>query len=177
MKNLIKFSVLVILFSLLTASSCEKPEPPLPTGENTAYYYLDGQLIIPTGYTSGVSFVKPIRIGYCSQPNNSFTINLSNYDESTYIFFLNGIQTAGNRYLSEKSETFCESTNNIGCLQLWNPITLYYTQNNSGTVNITYLSENKRQFKGTFEMTVYNSNGIVSPHITGGHFNINLDTL
>ena len=191
MKTLLKFSFLFILLSLLTTSSCNKPdpephptgentEPPLPTGENTAYYYLDGQLVIPKGYTSGVSFVKPIGYGGC-MPESSRLIYFQNPTERLYIYFLNGIQTTGTIYLttSNSGYDFCQNVNSIGMMDIRNTIesNYYFTQNNSGTVNITYLSENKRQFKGTFEMTVYNSNGIVSPHITGGHFNINLDTL
>ena len=43
--------------------------------------------------------------------------------------------------------------------------------------DISYLSENKRHFKGTFKMTVYHENTSVEKHITQGHFNINLDTV
>ena len=67
-------------------------------------------------------------------------------------------------------------TNELGEDGIYHSIA-YYTHDNSGTVNITYLSENKRHFKGTFEMTVYQENTNVEKQITGGYFNINLDTL
>jgi len=53
----------------------------------------------------------------------------------------------------------------------------YYTHDGTGTVEITYLSEDKKKFKGTFEMVVYLAGTGKEKHITNGHFNINLETI
>ena len=78
----------------------------------------------------------------------------------------------------------CEVNDNhvfIHQKELWNDgvyhTTFYYTQEGSGIINITYLSEDKKHFKGTFEMTVFHENTGAEKHITKGHFNINLNTL
>jgi len=54
----------------------------------------------------------------------------------------------------------------------------YISEDNCGSIEITYLSPDKREFKGTFNMTLYNpyvaNDSIV---IKNGLFWINLDTI
>ena len=168
-----------MLFTLINASSCNKPdpEPQLPSGENTVYYYLDGTLEIPV---DNIEFnTKAIKIYYCNQTNTSFQIYFTSSSHSYLKFFLmNGIQNIGNIILNQGNYSDCDSLNSFGYFynEEWFSYYSYFSQNNSGTVNITYLSTDKKQFKGTFEMDLYDNNNSVK-HITGGYFNINLDTL
>lgn len=184
MKNIFNLLFLVGIITVFNATSCNKPEPEpeLPTGENTAYYYLNGQLIIPKGNYPGfgVPGIDPISLGYCTSGNSSFDITMTNKIEQLVLYFNNTINNLGSITLNESDSGWdlCNNVNNIGILSFYDPLDdlYYYTENNSGNINITYLSENKRQFKGTFEMDVYDTNGNVK-HITDGHFNINVDTL
>ena len=52
----------------------------------------------------------------------------------------------------------------------------YYTRPGSGWVEIEWISEDKRKFKGRFEMTLYNEEG-GSVTLTDGYFNIDMDKL
>ena len=52
----------------------------------------------------------------------------------------------------------------------------YYTRPGSGWVEIEWMSEDKRKFKGRFEMTLYNYQGR-SVTLTDGYFNIDMDKL
>lgn len=184
MKKLINLLFFVGLITLFNASSCNKPdpEPELPTGENTAYYYLNGKLIIPSKSQPIIGPVSPA-LSYnslnCANVLHSseLEINAGN-DEYLVLSFKNGIESVGNISLAKCDDCFSCDINSFGYLRLYSSIGTidYFTRNNSGIVNITYLSVNNRQFKGTFEMVVYGNNGNVK-HITGGHFDINLDTL
>jgi hypothetical protein len=175
-----RFINLLFLFGLITvfnASSCNKPDPEteLPTSENTAYYYLEGQLIVPTGR----GIVPPIipAISFYNNSNNYFRLSFSSEDPSLDVdFYINGVITSITYFLNECTPSNCDENYAHLSLPINHTWTDFKTKDNTGNLKITYLSENKRQFKGTFEMDVYDSNGNVK-HITGGHFNINLDTL
>lgn len=170
MKNLINLLFFVGLITIFNASSCNKPdpEPELPTGENTAYYYLDGQLIIPETFSPGWGSPYIDGITFYNT-SNGFEIGFRISSIDLDLFIDNLLIQNGNYQLN--------LTGSYGILGLNNNIWVYYyTTDNSGNLKITYLSDNQRQIKGTFEMDVYDSNGNVK-HITDGHFNINLDTL
>jgi len=182
MKKLINLLFFVGLITIFNASSCNKPdpEPELPTGENTAYYYLDGQLIIPKGYSNfPYSYIEPIEVGFC-QEENRFYFSFNNLNERIHLYFKNAISNTEAIILNESNSgwNLCNNYNNVGILTLYDPSDdkYFFTENNTGAVTLNYLSSNQRQIKGTFEMDVYDSNGNVK-HITDGHFNINLDTL
>ena len=182
MKKTIYYLALISIILLSTASSCtddEPTEPQLPTGENTMYYYVDGKLYIPK---SSGGFLEPytpaIRFSNCNDDSyNIGTLNL-------FFHFYNGITQIEEITLNQSHYDSCQVFDNHGNYgkkeSNKNGVMItkyYYTHNGSGTVNITYLSENKRHFKGTFDMTVYHEDTNEEIHITNGHFNINLDTL
>lgn len=184
MKTLLKNIFFLGLITFFNASSCNKPDPKpeLPTGENTAYYYLNGQLVVPSNSQPIIGPVISALSYSCSNCANvlyscELEINAGN-DEYLVMSFKNGIESVGNITLAKCEDCFSCDINSFGYLRLYNSSgsIYYFTKNNSGTVNVTYLSANKQQIKGTFEMDVYDSNNNVK-HITGGHFNINLDTL
>ncbi len=53
----------------------------------------------------------------------------------------------------------------------------YYTRPGSGWVSIDWISEDKRKFKGRFEMTVYRDSDGSPLEITDGYFYIDMDKL
>jgi len=57
-----------------------------------------------------------------------------------------------------------------------NVLTKFYTRPGSGWVEIEWISEDKRKFKGHFEMTLYSEQGRTVT-LTNGYFNIDLDRL
>ena len=174
---------LILLFLTLSNVSCikskEDTEDKLPTGENTMYYYIDGELYVPKGKNIGGMYAPAIGFGRCLDDSFDFvTLNL-------LLHFHNGIQQTGKVTLNQSHYDACQVHDNHAFLHgqkelgndgVWHNIN-YYTHDGSGTVNITYLSPDKKHFKGTFEMTVYHENTNRPIHITDGHFNINLNTL
>ena len=70
------FLISILLLSL--ASSCNKPEPEpeqqLPTGENTMYYYIDGELYIPKASSNGGIYSPAIGYGFCDSEHITFEI-------------------------------------------------------------------------------------------------------
>ena len=186
MKKTVYYLVFVMLMMLTTAVSCtitrgenEPEEQELPTGENTIYYYVDGKLYIPEDQNIGGILTPAIDFYFCTGG-----ISLQLYTTNMCILFYNGIHETGEITLNQSNYDACQVRDNHGFYvqsELWDDgvfhTTWYYTHDGSGTVNITYLSEDKRKFKGTFEMTVYHENTNEPIEITDGHFNINLDTL
>jgi hypothetical protein len=179
MKKLIYY-LAVPLMVFLTVSSCKKQsetEEKLPTGENTLYCYIDNKLYIPEPGNS-IPPVPAIYYSGCSD-NSSFSI----VGRDITLFFYNGITHTGSIVLNQSHYDICQVFDNHAYYTKKENVNgvllskLYYTHNGSGTVNITYLSDDKRKFKGTFKMTVYHEDTNAEIHITGGHFNINLDTL
>jgi hypothetical protein len=179
MKKIVYHFVLLSILVLSTAASCNKPneEQSLPTGENTMYYYVNGNLHIP----EGDMFSRAIVYSICDI--DSPTFHIASFKLS--IQFYNGIQQTGYITLNQSnSNSSCQindshayfsthETDDNGNINSIN----YYTHDGSGIINITYLSEDKRKFKGTFEMTVFHEITGQEKQITEGHFNINLDTL
>ncbi len=180
MKTIIYYFVLASVVIFSTASSCKKPtetEEQLPTGENTLYCYVDGGLYIPkTGDSTPP--VPAIYFSLCTD-ETSFLLGAGDL----VLFFQNGITQIGSITLNQSHYDVCQVRDNHAYYAKKENMNgtfltkLYYTHDGSGTVNITYLSEDKRKFKGTFEMTVYHENTNEPIEITDGHFNINLDTL
>ena len=182
MKKIV-FYLILISFSLI---SCNKdinekePEVVLPTGENTMYYYIDNALYIPKSQNIGGSLSPAISYSVCDIDEPTFDLTTLNF----VLFFYNGIQEEGTIILNQSNRDSCQTTDNNAFYftsEEWDDgifhSTAYYTRDGTGEVNITYLSEDKRKFEGTFRMTVYHMNTGVTKEITNGHFNINLDTL
>jgi hypothetical protein len=172
----------LLLFSILI--SCSKKEEPiqLPTGENTAYYYLNGALVIPKGAGVVPPVIKPITYSSCLLPDSGLVLNFNNLTERLKLFIKPGITTTGTYTLSTGGTNIqtCIYNNNFGHLSIRGnngaSDTDYLTSQNSGELIITKLSTNKRQLSGTFKATLKDANG-QSIEITGGVFDINLDTL
>ncbi len=188
--NRTKTITLLIIFSVLASCTKEEIIPDstiLPSGENTMYYYIDGGLYIPKS-TLDLPFpnIPAISFYQCSN-SESFRLETKNLE----LFFYEGIQQSEiapiNQYQSNQNT--CEQTSNfaifynkvkVGIFENGDPAYDYVTlptDNNAGMLNITWSSANHRQFKGTFEFTVYDEDGPKNIHITDGHFDINLDTL
>ena len=183
MKKTIYYFVLFSTFMLLTALSCKKqiePEEQLPSGENTMYYYVNGELYIPRDKNIGGMYAPAIGYSICDVNSSTFSLRTINL----MLFFYEGIHETGSITLNQSHYDTCQVHDNhayygqkeLGSDGVYHNID-YFTHDGSGTVNITYLSEDKRKFKGTFEMTVYHEDTDAEIHITDGHFNINLDTL
>lgn len=182
MKRIFNYFVFSIVFMLTIASSCNKPRDEqivLPTGENTMYYYIDGELYIPKGKHIGGVWAPAIGYGLCLD-GISFDISTINL----LLHFHNGIQETGNIMFNQSHYDMCQVMDNhafygqkeLGIDGVYHNIN-YYSHNGSGSVTVTHLSVDKRVFKGTFEITVYHENTDEPIEITEGHFNINLDTL
>ncbi len=180
---------LFIFFFLLMLSSCRDKlnnnigEDGLPHGENSMYYYVDGQLVIPKTKYSGINTFYAIDYSYCSSYSNHtgwlilrnserLRILISDLSEGRHDFqqahwqlcrFAGGTSA----YLS------VEQTDPDGVVRTYP----WYTRPGSGYIQFDYVSPDKKKFKGTFEMTVYHSVTGEEKHITDGHFNINLEKL
>ena len=173
---------IVLIYILLSLTACHKTndvEDVLPQGENTMYCYLNGELYVPLGHVNGGFLINAIEHSICLD-DSSFSLAFTNRTLPTpadiKLFFKGGINEEGVITLNEGHYDICQNTNNFGRVYIPNNTSnAYYTRNNSGSVIITEISLDKKQFKGTFEMTVY-KNG-ETKNITNGNFNINLDTL
>ena len=174
-----------ILFLILIALSCSKNEDnlvQLPSGENTAYYYLNGNLVIPQGFGSVPPFVKPISCNLCIQPNNGIVFRLNNIEQIFSFFIKSGITSTGLYPFNfgDGNDSACNYNNSFSLLSIRGfngaPDINYATTQNSGEVVITTLSADKRKFTGTFRATLVDGAG-ATIQVTGGVFNVNLDTL
>jgi hypothetical protein len=177
----IKFLLTVLCAVVLVSCSKKDHEPTLPSGENTAYYYLNGGLVVPKGFTAGVSFIKPISANICIQPNNAIVFYFNNSTEYFQLYIKPGVVNTGLQVLSAGgSNSACDYNHSFAFLSIRgavsNPSLEFTTVQNSGEVNITKISADKRKFSGTFKATLYDANG-QKVEITGGVFDINLDTL
>ena len=182
--------ILLVLFSLsLTAVHCKDNlnqnigDDGLPHGENTMYYYVDGKLVIPETKYAGTHIRYAIGYRYCVSisphagwlilvDSNKLRIMISDISEGRHDFHqahydLCNIPDGTCAFLDVKQ------TDPDGVVRTYS----WYTRPGSGYIRFTYVSPDKRKFKGTFEMTVYHSVTGEEKHITDGHFNINLDKL
>jgi len=110
MKKIIYYFVLVTLMIFSTASSCKKPtetEEELPTGENTMYYYVNGELYIPKDNNIGGMYAPAIGYGICLD-GGSFDISTINL----LIHFNNGIQQIEEIMLNQSHYDICQVFDN-----------------------------------------------------------------
>ncbi len=182
--------ILLAIFALsLTLNSCKDKlnqnigDDGLPHGENTMYYYVDGRLVIPKTRYAGEHIKYAIGYLYCYENNpNEGSLVLS---DSQGLYFLISDVNEGRQEFHQAHYDLCyvpdgtcafldvKQTDPDGVVRTYP----WYTRPGSGYIRFTYVSPDKRKFKGTFEMTVYHSVTGEEKHITGGHFNINLDKL
>ncbi len=182
--------ILLVIFSLsLTAVHCKDNlnqnigDDGLPHGENTMYYYVDGKLVIPKTKHSGIHTLYAI--GYFTCPNDTPNEGILGIVDSNHLWIFINDLTEGRHIFQQGHYDFCymadgmsafldvEQTDPDGVVRTYP----WYTRPGSGYIRFTYVSPDKRKFKGTFEMTVYHSVTGEEKHITDGHFNINLDKL
>ena len=187
MKQIILF--LSIFLLVINFNSCKKKteekKNELPTGENTFYCYIDGELYVPKGSDWAIPSIPDLDTSQCDTITHSFILSAynANYKKDVSLFFHNGISETGTITLMQSNYDMCYVGDNHGNLTVIenehgvDVQKYYYTHDGSGTINITYLSDDKRHFKGTFQMTVYHEDTNAPIHITDGHFNINLNTL
>jgi len=182
--------ILLVLFSLsLTAVHCKDNlnqnigDDGLPHGENTMYYYVDGKLVIPETKYSGEYVIPAIEYSYCpSISNNAGWLELA---DSNNLFILISNISLGRHDFHQAHYDSCSNSDGTSAvldIKQTDPDGVvrtypWYTRPGSGYIRFTYVSPDKRKFKGTFEMTVYHSVTGEEKHITDGHFNINLDKL
>jgi len=182
--------ILLIIFSLsLTALYCKDNlnqnigKDGLPHGENSLYYYVDGRLVIPETKHSGISVYYAIAYKYC--PANSNNAGWLKLKDANHLRILISDLSEGRHYFHQAHYDMCnvpdgtsaslniKQTDPDGVVRTYP----WYTRPGSGHIRFTYVSPDKRKFKGTFEMTVYHAVTGEEKHITDGHFNINLDKL
>ena len=181
MKRIILF--LSIFLLVINFNSCKKKteekKNELPTGENTFYCYIDGELYLPKGDGWAIPKIPGLNFSNCLDWV-SFDIYAGNVDikRDINLHFHNGISETGTITLMQSNYDMCYVGDNHGNLTVIenehgvDVQKYYYTHDGSGAINITYLSDDKRHFKGTFEMTVYHEDTNAPIHITDGHFNI-----
>ena len=175
------FKFLFALIFFILAISCSKQDEilVLPTGENTVHYYINGKLEIPAGFQSGTIYVNPILSFKCDLSNSAMQLLFtSNSKRSLKLFFKNGIQTIGSQTIGTGIFNDCINTTNFISFRDSNYFSdyVYFSNNSSSEIIITKISSDKRMFTGTFTATLYEANG-QTVEITGGVFDINLDTL
>ena len=153
MKKIIYIFLLITIISSISIS-CIKQEKKekkeeLPTGENTMYYYVDDKLVIPqVNYSDWVT--PAINFYYCDSSHTTFKLYTLNID----FHFENGIQHSGIISFNQSNYDMCQTPGNhafihVKELQSDNIVhnVLYYTHEGSGTINITYLSSDKKHLK------------------------------
>jgi len=191
-----KTKLFILFLTLLSVSSCskdkrindkEKEEKP-PTEVNHFYFYVnkngEKNLYVAEEYSGveghqyGITYYENVGAHHqISQLNgdshNKFMYTISFLDNITHTgiyqmmhsdLIENG--TGGFTYLYQ-SQAFLSILNGI-----------YISEDNCGTVDITYLSPDKKEFKGDFNMILYNpTNPQDSIVIEDGHFWIDMNTL
>ena len=193
MKNLTKILFLCGVIVIM-AFSCEKEndEPQLPpatqTGANTFGCYINGELLVPKDGT-GIPRAKGLRGGLAEGYDNQdyFFINAGNYlnkdGDHIYIYIPSLAQ--------EGIFTFKQSKGHIGAVVspnfphifcgTYDGVNLgkiYYSFDNSGTINITRLDTTNSIISGTFQLKVQNKdNPDDTIEVTEGRFDINQKTL
>ena len=166
MKTLLKFSVLVMILTIFTAASCEKPS--IPEGDDTFSCYINGKLFVPKGCSTCVPY------------NNGLNFILTNYDQDLIIRGSSNnkiIFIYLKNYFDENSFTTNQSNGNLNypyntpetsAIVIIND-EKYLSNNNSGNVIFTIKTES--DIKGTFEFTLYNENNPNDKiYVTNGRF-------
>jgi len=162
-KNLFFFILIILLFN---NASCEKPIIEPPTGDNTFYCYINGELFVPKSCVSCVPFYQ----GYSMlEYDNYFTSRA--YDQKKYTVYFTIINwEVGTFNLQDSNGLMApEDHNDINHAIIIKNGIKYLSKQGSGIVNFTVKTET--DIKGTFEFTLYNEdnpNDMIQ--VTNGHF-------
>jgi len=171
---------LFIFFFLLMLTSCRDKlnnnigEDGLPHGENSMYYYVDGQLVIPKDKFSvpAIGYIYCLNNWLLLGDSNRLNILISDLNVGRHSFHQSDFDICG-RTDGTCASLYIEQTDPDGVVRTYP----WHTRPGSGYIQFDYVSPDKKKFKGTFEMTVYHSVTGEEKHITDGHFNININKL
>lgn len=185
--------ILLILFvsckrRILYPISKEKLKP--PTTVNHFYFYTEkdakDKLWIAENYydfdhyRNGIDFFEEAGVNHQGQILIGF--KHSSFDMG--LFFYPGITHTGIYTLNHSDEAITESygytflnQNQAYIYPLFAQNYRYISEDNCGSIEITYLSPDKREFKGKFNMILYSPDSQDSIVIKNGHFWIDLDKL
>ena len=193
-----KLLLLGLTFGLLSGCIKFNPFAPVknkeikpPTTVNHFYFYTekDGkdELCIAENYydfdhyRNGIDFFEETGANHQGQILNGY--KYASFDMG--LFFYQGITHTGTYLLKHSDEG---TTGGVGYTYLnqnqaytYNacgyPYYLCISEDNCGSIEITYLSPDKREFKGKFNMILYSPDSQDSIVIKNGHFWIDLDKL
>ena len=196
-----KFSFL-LLIPFFTLISCKKidimnSKNEIPTGINHFYFYTvkNGHktLMVAKKYSTDLGTVPAISVSdntfeyfqgtFLSAHSGQFMGGKGKDDFDIEFFIADGITHIGNYPILETdanqtgSVYFTQLNQNQSFIKLYHPDQEYYSKPNSGNLTITYLSPDKKELKGYFNMRLYNSQTGDSVQIKDGHFWIHKDSL
>ncbi len=193
-----RYKIILMLMLVISTVSCKrkilypipKSEPKPPTTVNHFYFYFekDGkdELYIAENYydfdhyRNGIDFFEDAGANHQGQ----LLIGFKHASFDMGLFFYPGITHTGIYTLKHSDEAMTESNgytylnqNQAYIYPLFTHNYQYISEDNCGSVEITYLSSDKREFKGRFNMTLYAPQSQDSIVIKNGHFWIDLDKL
>ncbi len=192
-----KIKFIIFVLSTLLLNGCIKmedlarkifKEPEPPTTVNHFYFYVkkDGKdkLFIAKDQYGDLGMLPGIRFEEEAGANNQGQLlEGSSYAFRLGIFFYGGISHTGIYTLKHSDEATPQGAGgntqlnqNQAYMYGSEYPDVYISEDNCGSVEITYLSPDKREFKGRFNMTLYSPFAHDSIVIKNGHFWINLDT-
>ena len=195
-----KTKILLLSLIFLTLSGCIKlksaepvknEEPKPPTTVNHFYFYIekDGndKLYVAEDYFGDLGKIPGIGFNEEAGANDQGQM-LEGYKHDSFnlgLFFYGGITHTDPYTLKHSDEGTPEGAGgytylnqNQAYIYVYNyPHVLYISEDNCGSVEITYLSPDKREFKGNFNMTLYSPVAQDSLVIKNGHFWVDLDKL
>ena len=77
MKKLLNFLILGFVLALFTNASCTEPDPPIPTGDHTFSYRINGELFLPQGSGGGWSSLPAGAGLYFNEYNSNLSYSVS----------------------------------------------------------------------------------------------------
>ena len=189
-KTQLKTIVLLVLlaFTLINCTKSNDPQDQLPpitqTGANTFGCIINGEVLIPKDGI-GVPQPKGLFVGHYS--NNNLVIDAGNLSDSggdnIYMYIYNLTSTGTYTFglsTGQGTSTFEPAYNHIFCYPFdgQNPVDVYLSDTNSGTITITRFDPANFIVSGTFELTVFNKdNPNETIEITEGRFDIDWSTI
>ncbi len=189
---------LLYILTAITLTSCiklgpgfqnKKDEPHPPSGLNHFYFYteLNGQDVLYVAKKSfglglgdnmpAIEFDQQSGANYQGQALYGNNHNIFRFE----LFFNGGITHTGTYLLkATDSPEYDIHVTNLNQHQAFLFLAnrgIFLSKDNCGSIDITYLSPDKKEFKGKFNMTLYAYNRQDSIKIKNGHFWINIDSL
>ncbi len=191
-----KTKLLIIGFSFLLFLGCSRPRTlyPLPEqpsqGLNHLYFYgtINGgyaELYVASPLFTFITYDPGITYNpLCGNHQQGTSITATKYKEPRFylsLFFYNGINHTGIYPLSDtdiSTVPLCDTSLNQHQAGLYLGGEKYVSKDHCGNIKINYLSPDKKEFKGIFNMTLYNANNSQdSIVIRNGDFWIHIDSL